>query len=34
MEFGLKVGTLGSIRTTTLKAFAEEEIPRFVKKLD
>lgn len=33
MEFGLKVGSLGNIRTTTLKAFTEEEIARVVDKL-
>jgi uncharacterized protein with GYD domain len=33
MEFGLKVGTLGNIRTTTLRAFTEEEIARVVNKL-
>jgi uncharacterized protein with GYD domain len=33
MEFGLRVGSLGSIRTTTLKAFTEEEIARVVDKL-
>jgi uncharacterized protein with GYD domain len=33
MEFGLRVGSLGNIRTTTLKAFAEEEIARVVDKL-
>ena len=33
MEFGLKVGSLGNVRTTTLKAFTEEEIAGVVKKL-
>ncbi len=33
MEFGLRVGSLGSIRTTTLKAFTEEEITRVVNTL-
>ena len=33
MEFGLKVGTLGNVRTTTLRAFTEEEIARVVNKL-
>jgi uncharacterized protein with GYD domain len=33
MEFGLRVGSLGNIRTTTLKAFTEEEIARVVDKL-
>jgi uncharacterized protein with GYD domain len=33
MEFGLKVGSLGNVRTTTLKAFSEEEIAGVVKKL-
>jgi uncharacterized protein with GYD domain len=33
MEFELKVGSLGNIRTTTLKAFTEEEIARVVDKL-
>ena len=33
MEFGLRVGSLGNIRTTTLKAFTEEEIARVVNKL-
>ena len=33
MEFGLKVGSLGNVRTTTLKAFTEEEIARVVNKL-
>ena len=33
MEFGLRVGSLGSIRTTTLKAFTEEEIANVVNKL-
>jgi uncharacterized protein with GYD domain len=34
MEFGLRVGSLGNTRTTTLKAFTEEEITRVVDKLD
>jgi uncharacterized protein with GYD domain len=33
MEFGLKVGSLGNVRTTTLKAFNEEEIAGIVEKL-
>jgi uncharacterized protein with GYD domain len=33
MEFELKVGSLGNVRTTTLKAFTEEEIARLVDKL-
>ena len=33
MEFGLRVGSLGNIRTTTLKAYTEEEIARVVGKL-
>ena len=33
MEFGLKVGSLGNVRTTTLRAFTEEEIARVVDKL-
>ena len=33
MEFGLRVGSLGNTRTTTLKAFTEEEIARVVNKL-
>jgi uncharacterized protein with GYD domain len=33
MEFELKAGGLGNIRTTTLKAFTEEEIARVVDKL-
>jgi uncharacterized protein with GYD domain len=33
MEFGLKVGSLGNVRTTTLRAFTEEEIARVVSKL-
>ncbi len=33
MEFGLRVGSLGSVRTTTLKAFTEEEIAKVVNKL-
>ena len=33
MQFGLKVGSLGNVRTTTLRAFTEEEIARVVNKL-
>jgi uncharacterized protein with GYD domain len=33
MEFGLKVGSIGNVRTTTLRAFTEEEIARLVNKL-
>ena len=33
MEFGLKVGSLGNVRTITLRAFTEEEIARVVNKL-
>jgi uncharacterized protein with GYD domain len=33
LQFGLKVGSLGNIRTTTLRAFTEEEIARVVNKL-
>jgi uncharacterized protein with GYD domain len=33
MEFGLKAGSLGNIRTTTLRAFTEEEMARVVDKL-
>jgi uncharacterized protein with GYD domain len=33
MEFGIRVGSLGNVRTTTLKAFTEEEIARVVGKL-
>jgi len=33
MEFGLKVGSLGNVRTTTLRAFTEEEITRVVNRL-
>jgi uncharacterized protein with GYD domain len=33
MQFGLKVGRLGNIRTTTLRAFTEEEITSVVDKL-
>ncbi len=33
MEFGLRVGSLGNVRTTTLKAFTEEEIARVIDKL-
>lgn len=33
MEFGIRIGSLGNIRTTTLKAFTEEEIARVVDKL-
>ena len=34
MEFGLRIGSLGNARTTTLKAFGEEEIAKLVNKLD
>jgi uncharacterized protein with GYD domain len=30
MEFELRIGSLGNVRTTTLKAFTEEEIARIV----
>ncbi|MDQ4015157.1 MAG: GYD domain-containing protein [Thermoproteota archaeon] len=33
MQFGLKIGSLGNIRTTTLRAFAEEEIASVIDKL-
>ncbi len=33
MEFGIRIGSLGNVRTTTLKAFTEEEIARVVDKL-
>jgi uncharacterized protein with GYD domain len=33
MEFGLKVGSLGNVRTTTLRAFTEEDIARVIDKL-
>src|SRR5215213_8815084 len=33
MQFGLKVGSLGNIKTTTLTAFTEEEIASVVDKL-
>jgi uncharacterized protein with GYD domain len=33
MHFGLKVGSLGNIRTTTLRAFTEEEIASVLDKL-
>ena len=33
MEFGLKVGSVGNIRRTTLKAFTEEEIANTVDNL-
>jgi uncharacterized protein with GYD domain len=33
MEFGLKVGGLGNVRTTTLRAFTEEEIAKIIGKL-
>jgi len=33
MEFGLKVGSLGNVRTTTLRAFTEEEIAKILGKL-
>jgi uncharacterized protein with GYD domain len=34
MQFGLKVGSLGNIITTTLRAFTEEEIANVIDKLD
>jgi uncharacterized protein with GYD domain len=33
MHFGLKVGSLSNIRTTTLRAFTEEEIASVLDKL-
>jgi uncharacterized protein with GYD domain len=33
MHFGLKIGSLGNIRTTTLKAFTEEEVASVIDKL-
>ena len=33
MQFGLKVGSLGIIRTTTFRAITEEEIASVVDKL-
>ena len=33
MEFGLRVGSLGNVRTTTLTAFTEEEIAKIIGKL-
>jgi uncharacterized protein with GYD domain len=33
MEFGLKAGSLGNIRTTTLRAFTEEEMAKVTNKL-
>src|ERR671934_2708641 len=33
MEFGLKLGSLGNVRTTTLKAFTEEEMAKILGKL-
>jgi len=33
LEFGLRVGTLGNTRTTTLRAFTDEEIAKVVDKL-
>jgi uncharacterized protein with GYD domain len=33
MEFGLKVSSLGNVRTTTLRAFTEEEIAKIIGKL-
>jgi uncharacterized protein with GYD domain len=33
MQFELKVGSLGNIRTTTLRAFTEEEIANVIDKL-
>jgi uncharacterized protein with GYD domain len=33
MEFGLRVGSLGNVRTTTLRAFTEGEIAKIIGKL-
>ena len=33
MEFELKVGSFGNVRTSTLRAFTQEEIARVVNKL-
>ena len=33
MQFGLKVGSLGNVRTTTLRAFTQEEIAKVINKL-
>lgn len=33
MQFGLKVGSLGNIRTTTLRAFTQEEIASIVDRI-
>jgi uncharacterized protein with GYD domain len=33
MEFGLKVGSLGNVRTATLRAFTEEEMAKITNKL-
>jgi uncharacterized protein with GYD domain len=33
MEFELKLGSLGNVKTSTLKAFTEEEITRVLDKL-
>jgi uncharacterized protein with GYD domain len=33
MEFGLKTGSLGNVRTTTLRAFTEEEMAKVTDKL-
>jgi uncharacterized protein with GYD domain len=33
MQFELKLGSLGNVRTTTLRAFTEEEIAKVVDKL-
>jgi len=33
MTFALAIGSLGSVRTTTLKAFTHEEFAKLVKKL-
>jgi uncharacterized protein with GYD domain len=33
MQFGLKVGSLGNIRTTTLRAFTEEEVASVIDNL-
>lgn len=34
MEFELKLGSLGNVRTSTLKAFTDEEITKVLDKLD
>ena len=33
MEYGLKVGSWGNVRTTTLRAFTKEEIAKIIDKL-